>query len=290
MSFVVVEEGILLALLCALGTNIAFLCKQRGAAAAPEVRFRHPLRSAAALFRSRWWAIGFAIAAGAWAVHVAALAVAPLSLVQGVIAGGLVLLAWPAERWFGYRLGRREWWGLALAAGGLAFLAITVPDADAHSRYSTPALIAFEGAAVGIGMLLLAPGTANRAGAAHGVVLGAAAGLLVGVSDVAIKALAAPVLADPLGLLSPWTAVALAASVGAFFAIARGLQLAEGISVIALSSVTANCAAILGGIVVFGDPLGADVVSGLARGAAFAAVLAAAALIPAPLRAASGRA
>lgn len=288
MSFVMAEIGILLALLCALGTNLAFLCKQRGAAAAPEVRFRHPLRSAVALFRSRWWAIGFSIAAGAWALHVAALAIAPLSLIQAVIAGGLVLLAFPAKRWFGHRLGRREWWGLGLAAGGLAFLALTVPDTEAHSRYSTPALIAFEAAAIAVGACLLAPGAASRVGAGRGVVLGAAAGLLVGVSDVAIKALAAPVLADPVALLSPWTGVALAASIGAFFALARGLQLAQGISVIALSSVTANCAAILGGIVVFGDPVGADLASGLARGAAFAAVVGAAALIPAPLRSATG--
>ena len=58
---------------------------------APEIRFSHPLASAAGLFRSRWWAIGFAIGCAAWGLHVAALAIAPLSLVQAVIAGGLAL-------------------------------------------------------------------------------------------------------------------------------------------------------------------------------------------------------
>ena len=88
-----IEIGILLALLCALGTNIAFLCKHRGAVAAPDVRFSHPWQSTVALFRSRWWAIGMAIAVAAWSLHVAALALAPLTLVQVVISGGLVLLA-----------------------------------------------------------------------------------------------------------------------------------------------------------------------------------------------------
>ena len=80
----------LLALACALATNVAMLCKHRGAVAAPAVRLSQPLRSARALFRSRWWAIGFAIAIGAWALHVAALAMAPLSLVETTISGGLV--------------------------------------------------------------------------------------------------------------------------------------------------------------------------------------------------------
>ena len=53
---------------------------------------------------------------------------------------------------------------------------------------------------------------------------------------------------------------------------------------IATASVAANCSAILGGVLVFGDPIGSGVVEGLARGLAFAAVIAAAALLPAPRR------
>ena len=54
--------GFALALGSALGTNIAFLLKQRGALLAPPVRARHPLRSAAGLFRSRWFSLGWAVA------------------------------------------------------------------------------------------------------------------------------------------------------------------------------------------------------------------------------------
>ena len=56
----------MLAIVSAMGANVAFLCKHRGANAAPEVRFSHPLASAAALFRSRWWTIGWVIGAVAW--------------------------------------------------------------------------------------------------------------------------------------------------------------------------------------------------------------------------------
>jgi hypothetical protein len=82
------EIGLILALGCAAFSGVAMLCKHRGAMAAPDVAMRSPLRSAAALFRSRWWAIGFGLATLGWAMHVAALSMAPLSVVQAVIAGG----------------------------------------------------------------------------------------------------------------------------------------------------------------------------------------------------------
>ncbi len=283
-----IELGIFLALGCALGTNIAFLCKHRGAVAAPAVSLRHPLRSAAALFRSRWWTIGMGIATVAWTLHVAALALAPLSMVQMVISGGLVLLAYPAERWFGFKLGPREWIGLGLSATGLGLLAVTTdPGATGtHSSYTVPAMLAFEVAIVGVGAALLASPAIERVRGRHGELLGVAAGLLVGASDVALKALTATVPGDPLALIGPWAGFAALASVLAFFAIARGLQTGDGISVIALSSVAANCAAILGGILVFGDPVGEDPLGIVLRSAAFVAVITAAALMPGPLRAA----
>jgi hypothetical protein len=70
--------GLGLALGSALGTNVAFLFKQRGVLLAPAVRARHPLRSAAGLFRSRWFSLGWAVAVAAWGLHVGALALAPL--------------------------------------------------------------------------------------------------------------------------------------------------------------------------------------------------------------------
>src|SRR3989440_6533446 len=129
--------GILLALLCALATDVGFLFKHRGACAAPAVDVRHPLRTAKSLFCSKLFAIGMAIATGAWLFHVAAMSLAPLSLVQAVLAGGVVLLAVLAERLFGLKIGRRQWVGLGLMAAGLMLLAVTLPPAHgAHSRFS----------------------------------------------------------------------------------------------------------------------------------------------------------
>lgn len=285
------QLGTLLALACALATNVALLCKHRGAVAAPPVELRRPLRSARALFRSRWWTIGFAIAAGAWALHVAALAVAPLSVVETTISGGLVLLAWLAERWFGMRLGLREWAGLALCASGLALLAATSTHPGVTgSSYSTGAMIPFEATAVGIGLLLLLSETAGSPRPSSGALLGVASGLLLGVANVSVKALTQTVPGDPMSIAGPWTLVAMIAGLGAFFALARGMQTGSAIQVITLTTVVATLVSVLGGVLVFGDPVGGSPLDVGARCAAFAAVIAAAVLMPGQLRAATERA
>ena len=83
-----------------------------------------------------------------------------------------------------------------------------------------------------------------------------ASGILFGVSDVAIKALTGEIGTHGAGgLLSPWLATCVVASVIAFFASARGLQKGEAVPVITLTAAAANVSAIAGGIIVFGDPL-----------------------------------
>src|SRR5438093_66139 len=124
---------------------------------------------------------------------------------------------------------------------------------------------------------------------AAGLFLGASAGILFGVSDVAIKAITGGIGHAGLvgGLLSPWLLTAAIASVIAFFASARGLQTGEPVAVITVTSAAATMTAIAGGIVVFGDPMPSDPVALVAQSFAFILVIAAAALTPAPLRAAS---
>ena len=279
------QLGLLLALGCAFFTNLAFLWKQKGAVAAPEVELRHPLASAKGLFSSKWFVIGFSVAVAAWGLHVAALALAPISLVQAVISGGLVFLAVLADRWFGFSLERRQWLGVACVAAGLAFLGLTAEHTGTHSSYSIAGMIAFEGALVALGAFFIFSHRVQLGivGDRHGVELAAAAGLLFGVSDIAIKA----ITGDPSSILGPWTLVAVLASIGAFYASAHSLQLGDGVSVIATTSVAANASAILGGVLVFGDPIGSDALGIVARSGAFMLVIAATALMPAPIRAAS---
>jgi drug/metabolite transporter (DMT)-like permease len=283
---VTVELGLLLALASAVSTQVGFLLRHRGAVAAPEVSMRRPLRSAAGLFRSKWWTIGYVVAAVAYGLHVGALALAPLSVVQAVLAGGLVILGVVAERFFGFDLGRREWTGVGLTAAGLAFLALTgTGQSGDSSSHSVMTMVGFEGALVGMGMLLLVWGGRGRDRARCGILLGIAAGLLFTVTHVAVKGLTEPAEQGVLHvLLSPYLLLAIGPAIVAFFASARSLQLGDAVPVIAVTSVASNASAIPAGVVVFGDSLGSDGLTVAVRTAAFVMVIAAAALIPAPTR------
>jgi drug/metabolite transporter (DMT)-like permease len=272
--------GLLIALASALATNVAFLFKHRGAIRAEPIAVRHPLRGAAALFRSKWFAVGWLVAVLAWALHVGALALAPLSIVQAVLSGGLVFLAVLAERFFDLRLGRWQWFGVTITAAGLAVIGVTGSGAARPQRSSLAGLIAVEGAVFAVGAVLLAVSAHRRiTRRAEGLLLGLAAGALFGVSDVAIKYLTHAEGALH-GLLSPWTATALLAGTIAFYASARSLQVGPGVEVIALTAVAANLAAIIGGILVFDEPIGSGPLAIGARFVAFCLVILGAALMP----------
>ncbi len=284
-----VQLGLLLALATAFVSIVGFLYKHRGAVDAPPVQWQHPVRSTVALFSNRWWTLGIIVATASWGLHVAALSLAPISLVQSVIAGGLVLLTVVAERLFGIAVTGREWIGVALTAAGLAFLAATLGNTgdERHSDFAGGTLAGYVAllSVVSLGVMLLAQRTPARAG----VLLGAAAGLQWGASDISIKA-----LSDSLGeqgvlvLLDPLAAVILALSLVGLVVSARSLQLGDAVPVIAVTSATANLSTIAAGLVVFGEPLPEGALGITLRMLAFALVVCAAALTPGPVRAVSG--
>jgi drug/metabolite transporter (DMT)-like permease len=278
--------GLVLALASAVATNLGFLFKHRGAVLAPPIEPRHPVRSAVGLFRSRWFLVGWSVAIVAWLLHVGALSLAPLSIVQAVLSGGLVFLAVFAERFFGFQLGRRQWVGVTITAAGLVVIGLTGGGANHPQEASLAALIAVEGSIFATGAALVRVSTRRHVlPRAEGLLLAAAAGALFGVSDVAIKYLTHPATAPLFGLLSPWTLTALIAGVISFYASARSLQIGEAVEVIAITSVAANLAAIIGGILVFHDPIGSGPLGIAGRFLAFGLVIAGAALMPAPMRA-----
>lgn len=278
--------GLALALACALVTNAGFLVRHRGAVAAPAVDGRHPLRSARGLFGSRWWTIGWLAAVAAWMLHVGALALVQLSVVQAVVSGGLVFLAVLAERLFGFRLGRRQWLGLTVTAVGLTVLGLTGGSPGGGGRSSLGALIAVESTVFAVSVLLVTGSIKlARWHRSEGLVLALAAGALFGVSDISLKFLTHAASGGVLAaVLSPWALAALAASVVAFFASARSLQLGPALAVIAFTSVAANLIAISGGILVFHDTVGAGAPQIVGRMLAFCLVVAGAAVMPGPTR------
>jgi drug/metabolite transporter (DMT)-like permease len=282
-----VTLGIAFALMTAFASVVGFLYKYKGAVESPPIEWRRPVRSSLALFSSRWYVLGIVIATGSWGFHVAGLALAPISLVQSVIAGGLVLLTVTADRLFGFRVTRREWLGVALTAAGLAFLAATMEGTagSRHSDYDTRVLALYAALS-----LLLAVGAALADGRlAPGIGLAASAGLIWGASDVSIKALsdhtgegAVAVITHPLAPV-----IALLSAVGLVVS-AKSLQDGKAVPVIAVTSAAANVCTIASGPIVFGEPMPSEPLALVVRLLAFVLVIGAAALTPPPMRAAEG--
>jgi len=285
-----VQIGLLLALATAFASVLGFLYKHRGAVASPEVDMRKPLSTSFALFKNPWYTLGIVIAIVGWGFHVGALALAPISLVQATIAGGLVLLTVTADRLFAHQVTRREWVGVALAALGLAFLAATLGDtaSEAHSDYEVGRLASFL-AVTSVGAFLvawLAPGRLRE-----GVLFGASAGLFWAASDTAIKAVSSGFGEDSIVeiLIHPLVLLIFLASVAGLVVSARSLQVGKAVPVIAVTSVAANAVTIAAGPIVFAEPLPDDTLGVVVRLAAFALVISAAALTPAPIGAAEAR-
>jgi drug/metabolite transporter (DMT)-like permease len=277
-----VQLGLIMAFVTALMSVLGFLLKHRGAVAAEPVEWRRPLGSTIALFRSPVYTLGCVVATTSWGFHVAALALAPISLVQSVIAGGLVLVTVLADRVFGHEVSRREWIGVALTAAGLAFLAATLEGTgdSAHADYGGAELAVYVGLATVAGLALVAwRGTS-------GLALAVSAGLLWAGSDVTIKALSGK--AGELGagvLLHPFALVILVLSLVGLLVSARSLQIGPVVPVIALTSTTANALTIAAGPAVFGEPLPEHPLALAVRLGAFALVIGAAAMTPPPVRA-----
>lgn len=274
-----VQLGLLFALLTALGSIVGFFLKHKGAVAAPPVEWRRPLRSSIALFKVPVYTLGCVVATTSWGFHVLALGLAPISVVQATIAGGLVLITVVADRVFGHSVTRREWIGVALTAAGLAFLAATLEGTTdaAHSDYDAWRFYLTVGGATLAGAIL-----AGRS--AGGPALAVSAGLLWAGSDITIKALSGKTEHEGLlgVVLHPFALVIVVLSLVALLISARSLQLGPVVPVIALTSATANVITIAAGPTIFQEPLPEDPLALLVRLAAFALVITAAAMTPPP--------
>lgn len=275
------QIGIGLAIAAALMTNLASLLKHRGCQFAEPVCIRQPLRSARGLATSPWFAAGWGVAAMAWLVHVAALSMAPISLVQAVLAGGAVSLAVMAQRLFGSPVERRQWMALAFGAGGLALLVLTVPSfSGSHSSFSTGGMLGFEGGLALLAVALVMGHRSERLDARGGILLAAIAGVLIALAGIAVKGLlgAGGVSA---AVLAPWLLLIVLAGGLAQYAAAAALQRGGAIETIGIMGLVANAAQIAGGVLVFGDPLSTNPLGLMLQATAFAMVCSSALLLPA---------
>lgn len=277
--------GLALALLASVALNGSYLVQHAGVAGAPAVSLRHPLTTFRGLLASRMWVSGLGIGLAGWALHVGALAQAPLSLVQAFAAGGLALVVPAGARLLGERLSRSEGVAIGLMSAALVMLALGAAPVVSSAGFSAAVMGAYLTAAVVAAAVL-----AIRAPGGHRPhALGAAAGILYGAADTATKAVTVGHASLAGWLTSPWLAVVVITSAGAFFAFQRGLQTGAALPVIALMTAATNLVAVIAGVLVFGDGLGVTPVMAVVHLLAFGLVgIAAWLLAPAQARLTAG--
>lgn len=260
--------GLALALAAALALNVGYFVQHGATNAMLSLSPRRPFHSARLLASSRQWMIGYATGWVGWGLYIAALSLAPLSLVQAVSAGGVGVLAMLAQR-LGTPIGPRERVGAWIAVAGLVLLgaSLTIEVPSASRAHSSTLLIVI---AVGVAGAALLAAVRTRTGR-PGASLGCAAGLLFGVGDLATK-----------GAVSgngPIFVPALAACTAlGFIALQLAFQRGRVLETAGLSTLVNNMIPIAGGLLIFHEALPGGW-AGAARLASFAAVLAGAVLL-----------
>ncbi|HEX5610943.1 MAG TPA: hypothetical protein VFX45_12725 [Solirubrobacterales bacterium] len=95
-----------------------------------EVPAEHSLRVSllGRLLRNRRWLGATALGLVGWPLEIAALLLAPLTVVQPCLASGLVVLLWLGATKLGERPGRREYVAVAAIIAGVAGVALAAPE------------------------------------------------------------------------------------------------------------------------------------------------------------------
>jgi drug/metabolite transporter (DMT)-like permease len=261
-----VQIGIALfiTLISACALNVGYLLEHSVAARLPALSLRHPLRSVRSLLSSKRWLMGFSIEAIGWMLYVAALALAPLSLVQATAAGGIGILAILASRFTGVSLSAREWFGVVVAVAGLALLGISLAGGHGEgSDGSYAAVGAWVGASLAAAVCTIALGPRWIGG---GAAFGLATGILFAAGDIATKTTVSGGLhfAFVAGLLSCYALGTLC--------LQRGFQRGSALTTAGIATLFTNALPIVAGMTIFDEPL-PDGWLGAVRIASFAAVV-----------------
>jgi hypothetical protein len=275
------EAQLLLALVLTLASacalNWGYLREHRAASTLPPLSVKRPTASLRLLVGNSDWLIGFLWETLGFGLYVAALALAPLALVQAVAAGGIGVLALLAARVGGESLGSRERSGVAISLAGLVLLGVSLAGGSGHGADGSWLLIAlWLGASAGAAALAVGSGaTALGGGAAFGL----AAGVLFAAGDVATKA-----------AVSGGDHLVVAPTIVAFYAagtivLQMGFQRGRALTTAGIATLATNAIPIAAAMTLFAEPL-PDGPFGIVRVLSFAAVVAGAAAL-APGRAAN---
>lgn len=253
-----VVAGLLIAFLSSAFNNASYFIQHRALDDGPEIAIIKPIASLKGLLGRPVWLLGGLSGLLGMILYVVALSLAPLSLVQVFLAGGLILTV-PLSVWITKHAPTGgELRGAALMTAALVLLGVG-SAADGPTNHFDPVVLAvFIAVAGGVSGVIILFARGSRSAEA----IGLAGGLLFGVADALFNALVGVFQHHGVpGLLeSPWTWACVAASIAAFAAFQTALQRGRGksLGVVALMTAGTNVTAVGAGFIVFGDRLGSS--------------------------------
>jgi hypothetical protein len=262
--------ALLITLISACLLNVGYLLQHSVASQAPPLSLRHPVASVRSLLGNRRWLLGLVTEAAGWLLYVAALALAPLSLVQATAAGGIGILAIMVARVTHVPLSSRERMGALLSMLGLALLGVSLLGSHNEGSPSGYVWITVWLVASAIASAVLIRLSRVIGG---GAAWGLAAGILFAGGDVATKMAVSGSAAN----------VAFLACLIVFYAtgtavLQAGFQRGSALTIAGLATLLTNALPIAAGMLVFHEPFPGGWI-GATRVIAFAAVISGAFLL-----------
>jgi len=183
--------GISLALLATTAYNVGLILEKRALGLMPALDIRRLPQVMVRLLTSRAWLAGFALMLTGLACQTIALTFEPVSVVQPVLASGVVLVLVLSRLVLRERLRGGEAWCVVAIVVCVVLLALSVTSAEASHHASPGSMVAVMVPSVLLGLLVAVGSLRARS---HGTTVtgvwsGLGTGLLYGVAALAIKAL-----------------------------------------------------------------------------------------------------
>ena len=261
--------GLILSFLSAIAVNWAYSRQHDAVAEMPRISLRRPRHLVGLLLRDRQWVASFGAESLGWLFYLAALRLSPISLVQGVGASGIAVLALASARGHPSRLARFEQLAVVVGFAGLLLLSLSLFDTTQSDKAPGGVSVAFWLAALTAGAAALA---IVRVRMARAAALGLASGILFAGGDICSKL----VVYGGIWLVAAAPLLAMYAAGTALLQAA--FQQGSALTSAGIATLATNAVPIVAGFVLFDEQL-PESAKGALQLVGFGALVAGAALL-----------